>query len=228
MLYVIIVLSDIMREIDLKKRKINYEKLKSFGFVNNLYSKNILNDEFKVVIKIEESKVLSYVIDNTFNDEFTNVDVNTTGEFIGNIKNNYDEVVNSFINECTLFDFNYHDQVKESISYINNKYNDEIEYLWDSSPDSGIFRNKKNNKWYAAILSVKENRISGDSEDVIFVIDLMYYKDRTYEVIDSNKIYPGYHMNKKSWITIKLDGSVENEFIYKYIDLSYELSINKR
>ncbi len=228
MLYVIIVLSDIMREIDLKKRKINYEKLKSFGFVNNLYSKNILNDEFKVVIKIEESKVLSYVIDNTFNDEFTNVDVNTTGEFIGNIKNNYDEIVNSFINECTLFDFNYHDQVKEIISYINNKYNDEIEYLWDSSPDSGIFRNKKNNKWYAVILSVKENRISGDSEDIIFVIDLMYYKDRTYEVIDSSKIYPGYHMNKKSWITIILDGSVENEFIYKYIDLSYELSINKR
>jgi predicted DNA-binding protein (MmcQ/YjbR family) len=34
-------------------------------------------------------------------------------------------------------------------------------------------------------------------------------------------------MNKKSWITIRLDNSVDNSFIYKYIDISYELSVKK-
>ena len=34
-------------------------------------------------------------------------------------------------------------------------------------------------------------------------------------------------MNKKSWITLKLDGSVEDDEIYRLIDHSYLLSKKK-
>lgn len=216
-----------MKKITLDKRKIDYDSLNAFGFINEKYQKDIMNGDFKIVIEIKDNEVISYVIDNQFDEEYTNVDLNTIGEFVGTIKDNYEEVINSFINKCTEYDINYHDQVNEVIKYINDKYNDEIEYLWDSSPDSGIFRNKKNRKWYATILSVREDRVGGTTDKIITVIDLSYYKDKTKDIIDNSKIYPGYHMNKKSWITIKLDGSVDNEFIYKYIDISYEISINK-
>lgn len=36
-------------------------------------------------------------------------------------------------------------------------------------------------------------------------------------------ILPGYHMNKKHWNTILLDGSVPNTLIRELIDHSYEL-----
>ena len=39
---------------------------------------------------------------------------------------------------------------------------------------------------------------------------------------------PGYHMNKKSWITIKLDESVETTTIFDLIDNSYNLSIGNK
>ena len=35
---------------------------------------------------------------------------------------------------------------------------------------------------------------------------------------------PAYHMNKTSWLSILLDGSVSCEEILKLIDLSYELT----
>ena len=38
-------------------------------------------------------------------------------------------------------------------------------------------------------------------------------------------IIPGYHMNKKHWNTILMDGSVPDKLIYELIDLSYELVI---
>ncbi len=222
-----------MKKIDLKslKRIIKYDTLEKYGFIKNkdiyTFKKEIMDNDFEVIISVNNEEINTYVIDKEFDEEYTNVDINTSGEFIGTIKEQYDNTIKEFIEKCTSYDIYYHDQVKEIINYISNKYNDKIEYLWDSSPKSGIFRNKKNNKWYAAILDVKENRISGNSEENIFVIDLMYYKDKTVEVIDNISIYPGYHMNKKSWITIKLNGSVNNDFIYKYIDLSYTLSINK-
>ena len=76
-------------------------------------------------------------------------------------------------------------------------------------------------------MSVKENRVGGETDKEIMVIDLSYYKGETENIIDNKNIWSGYHMNKKSWITIKLDGSVDNDLIYKYIDISYEISINK-
>ncbi len=39
-------------------------------------------------------------------------------------------------------------------------------------------------------------------------------------------VQPGYHMNKKHWNTIAMDGSVENRLIKSWIDHSYELVVS--
>ena len=38
-----------------------------------------------------------------------------------------------------------------------------------------------------------------------------------------SSILPGYHMNKKHWNTIMVNGELNNEFLKKMIDQSYEL-----
>ena len=42
-----------------------------------------------------------------------------------------------------------------------------------------------------------------------------------------NSVIPGYHLNKKLWNTIYIDGSIDDELIYKWIDDSYRLIIEK-
>ena len=37
-------------------------------------------------------------------------------------------------------------------------------------------------------------------------------------------IFPAYHMNKASWITVALDGSVQAKTIELLLDVSYELT----
>ena len=39
-------------------------------------------------------------------------------------------------------------------------------------------------------------------------------------------VFPGYHMNKKHWITVLVDGSIPDKTIYEWIDQSYELVVN--
>lgn len=41
-------------------------------------------------------------------------------------------------------------------------------------------------------------------------------------------IVPGYHMNKKHWNTILLDGSVPDKLVRELIDHSYELVSSKK
>jgi predicted DNA-binding protein (MmcQ/YjbR family) len=43
-----------------------------------------------------------------------------------------------------------------------------------------------------------------------------------------SSVIAGYHMNKKHWNTIFLDGSVPDKEILKWIDHSYELVTGKR
>lgn len=40
-------------------------------------------------------------------------------------------------------------------------------------------------------------------------------------------VIPGYHMNKKLWNTVIVDGSVEDAILKKWIDHSYEEVVNK-
>jgi predicted DNA-binding protein (MmcQ/YjbR family) len=43
-----------------------------------------------------------------------------------------------------------------------------------------------------------------------------------------SSVTPGYHMNKKHWNTVLLDGSVPDKDIFFWIDHSYDLVIGKR
>ena len=36
---------------------------------------------------------------------------------------------------------------------------------------------------------------------------------------------PGYHMNKRHWNTIRIDGSVDSALIYSWVDHSYDLVV---
>jgi predicted DNA-binding protein (MmcQ/YjbR family) len=39
-------------------------------------------------------------------------------------------------------------------------------------------------------------------------------------------VEPGYHMNKKHWITVILDGSIKDTLLKSWIDTSYSLVVN--
>ena len=43
-----------------------------------------------------------------------------------------------------------------------------------------------------------------------------------------SSVIPGYHMNKKHWNTIYLDGSVPDKEVFSWIDHSYDLVLNKK
>lgn len=38
-------------------------------------------------------------------------------------------------------------------------------------------------------------------------------------------VVPGYHMNKQHWNTIKIDGSIPDKMLYRWIDDSYSLVV---
>jgi predicted DNA-binding protein (MmcQ/YjbR family) len=43
-----------------------------------------------------------------------------------------------------------------------------------------------------------------------------------------SSVIPGYHMNKKHWNTVYIDGSIPDKEVFSWIDHSYDLVLNKK
>lgn len=223
-----------MRNLDneLKNKKIDYKKLLNYGFIKDnkkyIYKTQIIDGQFEITVEVQDNKVTSKLIDLFNEEEYILVDIpESTGKFVGKVREEYENILNDIIVKCTNRDTFKNSQTKEIIKYVKEKYNDELEFLWEKFDNNAICRNKQNNKWYVLFCTVTEDKIGIDSNKEIEIIDLRYQKEKINEIIDNKNIYPGYHMNKKSWITIKLDNTVDIRKICDYIDNSYKLSIGK-
>lgn len=215
-----------------ENKSIDYEKLFDYGFSKKgssyYYESNICDDHFKVVVELSKEIQTSKVIDLELNEEYVLVDVEkSSGDFVGKVKDEYEIILKQIIAKCSTPDVFKSKQAEYVIKYIKEKYNDNLEFLWEKFPNDAIWRNKDNNKWYGVLMVLSENKLGIDSNKIIDIIDLRYQKENIKELIDNKKIFGGYHMNKNNWITIKLDESVDIKEIYKLIDNSYELSLEK-
>ena len=211
-------------------KTIDYQKLLKYGFlkINNyyVYENNIYDNHFKVVVEISKDIKRSKVVDLVTNQEYILVDIkDADGSFVYKVREEYQNILNDIIKNCSVPNVFKSVQAKKVIKYVNEKYNDDLEYLWEKFPNNAIFRNKNNNKWYALLLVLPESKLKLKSEKIIDVLNLRYTKNEN--IINNQNILEGYHMNKKNWITIKLDGSVNLNKIYKLIDNSYNISLKK-
>ena len=218
-----------MRKFD--NNNINYNKLIEYGFTKEkgkyIYNKKIHNDEFNVIVIVEDKEITSKIIEVDSNLEYVLVDTSQQGAFILELNNEYEKVLDDILNSCLENNIYKSTLTKEVINYIENKYNGKLEYLWEKFPSYAVIRNKDNNKWYALIATLEKNKLIGDSNEIIDILNLRCDKSVIDSVIDNINIFPGYHMNKKSWISINLCGNISLEDVYNLIDKSYELSKGK-
>ena len=109
---------------------------------------------------------------------------------------------------------------KELKQYIQNTFNVNPDYPWVKQPDNEVFRHSSNKKWFALIMNVEKSKL-GLLEDVNLKCDATLLGS----LQGKKGIFPGYHMNKTNWITVALDGSVDDETIKMLVDLSYEATL---
>ena len=221
-----------MRELKdfIKDKKIDFKKLEEFGFElkdnSYYYHTSLLKNQFKMSVKISlDNSIFTEIIDTETNEAYVLhlLEIKRSG-YSEKVHKAYSEVLEKIKKECfenEIFKANY---AKEIINYIKNKYGDELEFLWGKSPKNAVVRRKSSNKWYAVILTISKRKLNLDSDEIIEVINIHNSPEEIEKLVDYKKYFPAYHMNKKHWCTICLDGTVEVKEIYKLIDISYELA----
>ena len=214
-------------------RSFDRDKLIAFGFKEEgqayVYTVPLSDPQFELKLTIfKNGKIISDVIDRETGEAYTLVKVPAaTGAFVGKLRSDVEKIVAGIANKCFYPDVFKSHVSRQVIAYVKNKYGDELEFLWPKFPRNAIFRRADNAKWYAAILTVAKNKLGLIGDEIIEIIDLRADSAQIAAMTDGEKYFPGYHMNKKHWLTICLDGSVSAEEIYALIDNSYLLAKKK-
>lgn len=110
---------------------------------------------------------------------------------------------------------------------ILDRYGIEPDYPWMRYPDYEVFRHDSNKKWFALIMDIPKNKLGLQGDEILDVLDLKCDSILIGSLLNETGFFPAYHMNKNSWITVALDGSVENGKIEMLLDMSYEATAPK-
>lgn len=214
-----------------KRFSINYKKLENYGFIKNnnifLLEKNFLNNDFKAIISINSKGFITgKVIENALNEEYTLHKTEMLGEFVGKVREAYKDILLDIRKHCFEPNYFIYDQTNRINGYIKEKYHNDPEFLWESSPGCGVYRNQINNKWYGIIMNVDYSKLDNKTGEVE-IINVKLDEKEIQDLLKQKGFYKAYHMNKISWITIILNDTLSDEIICSLIDKSYNI-VNKK
>ena len=113
---------------------------------------------------------------------------------------------------------------RELEAYITEIYSTEGAHLFDKYPGFLVFRHNGNRKWFAVIMDIPRKNLGLSGEGEVSVVNLKCDTRLIGSFREEPGIFPGWHMNKAHWISVALDGTVEDEKIKFMVDMSYELT----
>lgn len=214
----------------------DFDKLEKYGFIkehNNFKLEKLFKDDlFKAVIVINsDGQITGTVYDLENEDEFLPLrfeGINGEGAFVGEIRAAYEKILEDIREKCFTKKYYIYPQSNRIANLVIKKYGNEPEFLWKTTPGSGIFRNPDSNKWYLAILDVDRSKIQKNKKGLVEVALVKLNPDKVVEIIKQEHFYPGWHMNKKYWITIILDDTVADEKIMELVEESHSFTVKKK
>ena len=212
-----------------RRKTVDIHKAILFGFVQNnsnyIYETDILDGSFLLQIFITpDGNIDTKLTEKATDDEYVLYKTNAAGSFVGEVRKAIETILTQVADKCYNTEFFKSTQAKEIICYVREKYGDELEFLWEKFPDNAIWRRKDNKKWYGALLTVKASKLALVGDTMIEILDLCIKTEDIETTVDNQRFFMGYHMNKKHWYTLLLDGSIPTEEICRRIDESYLLA----
>lgn len=108
------------------------------------------------------------------------------------------------------------------LSLARERYGTEAEYLFAKFPGFAVLRHP-NQKWYGLVMDLSRAKLGLPGEGTVDVLNVKCDPRISGSVRQLPGIFPAYHMNRESWITVLLDGTVDLAQVDTLLSLSYDL-----
>ncbi|MBO7149195.1 MAG: MmcQ/YjbR family DNA-binding protein [Clostridia bacterium] len=116
---------------------------------------------------------------------------------------------------------------KDFEAFVTRTYNVPAEHPFSGDSITTVFRHIDNKKWFAIVMTIDKSKLMPDKSGKIDVVNIKCAPEIIDTFWEEDGIFPAYHMNKTHWLTLSLDGSVDNETIKSLLAMSHRLTSAK-
>ena len=213
-----------------KAYQFNSKKAKEYGFVENqgvwTYNSTILQGDFLMMLTVKDGDLNFKVYDQETGDLYPQVHMESMrGTFVGSVREACLEVLYGIRKACFEVQDYIYPQTKRIMTRVQEKYEKQLEYIWEKSPDTAVLRHDDNQKWYAVLMKISWEKLDKSREGQVEVVNLKH--DQVADLLVEKGIYPAFHMNKRYWISLPLDDTLSDEEVLELIERSWNLTIKK-
>ena len=213
-----------------KAYQFNSKKAKEYGFVENqgvwTYNSTILQGDFLMMLTVKNGDLNFQVYDQETGDLYPQVHMESMrGTFVGTVREACLEVLYDIRKACFEVQEFLCPQTKRIMTLVQEKYENQLEYLWEKSSDTAVLRHEDNQKWYAVLMKISWEKLDKSREGQVEVVNLKH--DQVADLLLRKGIYPAFHMNKRYWISLPLDDTLSDEQVLELFERSWFLTSKK-
>ena len=213
----------------------DFTRMESAGFRKEggvfHYAEVLPGEQFRAELDVaEDGRVTGRVIDLDTGEEYLPIRIEgQTGSFVGQVREDYRVLLERIRDACFIPVSFICDQSNRIEGRIHREYGVTAEFPWEKYPGNGTFKCRENGKWFAAILTVEYGKLDGaagahNEDEIVEAVNLKADPDEIPALTKRQGIFPAWHMNKKHWISVILDGTVPDEAIMERIHESHALA----
>ena len=208
--------------------------LGEFGFRRKgrsgwVYASPIDGTSLECRVTISAKGVVSEkVVDLASGDDYALYRVaNATGRFVGQVREAVTALLKRIAASCFERDVFILEQSRAFLDTVGNRWNEELEFLWEDSPEYAVLRRTDTGKWYGVMMRLPGRKFSLPDDAVSEFILLRIPTDTRDAVLANSRFLPAYHMNKRTWFAIRLDGGVELSEILRLVECSRKQAVKR-
>lgn len=212
-------------------RKLNREKILQHGFdidgENFIRRQKISGDLTLTIIIDSKGSVTTKIFDSDGEPYTLHLVEGAAGKFVGAVKAEHERILAEVMAQCFDDEIFSARQTKFIVAHIDETFGDAPEFLWEKYPTFAVFRRRDNRKWYALIAGIPKKflRLEGDGD--VEIMNVRVEPDELDRIADDEKYFRGWHMNKRSWLTVRLDETLTDEELTARLETSFKLAARK-
>ncbi len=112
---------------------------------------------------------------------------------------------------------------QQLIEHIKEEFGVSFDKPFKDDFDSMVFRHKDSKKWFALVMQVKRNKLVGQDERFVDVLNLKCDPILRHALLQNKGVYVAYHMNKVHWISVILE-EAEFQDVATLVEMSFDLT----
>lgn len=209
------------------------EKMIAYGFQREenqfIYETDFMDGAFHLILTVSnKGEVHGQVIDTMNEEEYWPLrSDNFGGSYVATVHEKYRQLLETIAGNVCVHVLFASDQANRITDLILSNFDVKPDFPWreEQFQTYGTFRHADTKKWFALIMNVKRSALLKNKDSTL--IDIINLKTQTADK-DAQQypgsVFPAYHMNHQTWISVVLDESMSDDAVMKLVRRSFDLT----